>query len=132
MCCLKNEYCKTLCCHCESFVELTFAVDYDLGWRIKLLDYKIVNSSKSVCYHYGSYSVKILFGHVEQYCQTCKERIYVLAKNYSFSRLSLRLSISIILMLLASSVWSLRTGKNYMTSVPKAVYWNLLTLESLF
>jgi GT2 family glycosyltransferase len=116
---------------CTGFDELVFSGDYDLGWRIRLYGYEVVTSNKSICYHYGSFATRITSTHPEQYYEACKERIYVLFKNYSFSRILLRIPISIMLMFFASIIWCKKAKKNYLNSVLRAVTWNLRNLKIL-
>jgi len=116
---------------CKGFDKLIFAGDYDLGWRIRLFGYQVATSNRSKCYHYGSYATRTLYAHPEQFYQACRERIYVLLKNYSFSRIVLRIPISIVFMFLASIVWCWRTRKDYLTSLSKAVVWNLKNFDKL-
>ncbi|MCJ7632714.1 glycosyltransferase family 2 protein [Candidatus Bathyarchaeota archaeon] len=116
---------------CNGFDESLFSGDYDLGWRVRLYGYKVTTSNRSKCYHYGSYATRTTYTHPEQFYQACRERIYVLSKNYSFSRIVPRIPVSIAFMFLASIVWCRRTRKDYLTSLSKAVVWNLKNLKNL-
>jgi GT2 family glycosyltransferase len=108
-----------------------FSGDYDLGWKIRLSGYRIISSLNSKCHHFGSYATNALYIHSDQYYEACRERIYVLAKNYSLSRIVLRIPTSIMLMFLASTAWSIRTRNNYLISVLRALKWNLRNLKML-
>jgi GT2 family glycosyltransferase len=116
---------------CRGFDEIIFSGDYDLGWMIRLYGYKIAVSNKSICYHYGGYATTTLFAHPEQFYEACKERIYVLLKNYSFSRIIIRVPVSLVLMFLASIVWCQRDRKDYLISLSKALTWNLKNFRKL-
>jgi GT2 family glycosyltransferase len=116
---------------CKGFDELVFSGDYDLGWRIRLYGYKIATSTRSVCHHYGGHATRALYAHPEQYYEACKERIYVLLKNYSITRIALRIPVSTVFMFFGTTVWSWRTRKNYLTSLSKAIIWNLKNFQKL-
>ena len=116
---------------CGGFDELVFSGDYDLGWRIRLCGYKIATSTRSVCYHYGGHATNALYTHPEQYYEACKERIYVLLKNYSIARIVLRIPVSIAFMFFGTTAWSWRTRKNYLNSLSEAMIWNLKNFQKL-
>jgi hypothetical protein len=116
---------------CRGFDEMIFSGDYDLGWMIRLYGYKIAVSNRSICYHYSGYATRTLFAHPEQFYEACKERVYVLLKNYSFSRIVVRIPVSLVLMFLASIVWCQRTRRDYLTSLSKALIWNLKNFQKL-
>jgi len=91
----------------DGFDEKTFYGDYDLGWRTRLLGYKIGTSLSSICYHYGSVATKKLFPkgpHLQDY----KERIYVMSKNYSLSTFLRRIPVSLALWVLEACYTSLK------------------------
>jgi GT2 family glycosyltransferase len=115
----------------EGFDELILAGDYDLGWRIRLMGYKIYTSIKSKCYHYSSYSIQMTRTRPELFYEACKERIYVLCKNYSLRTVAFRLPISLMLMLTASVLWCFETRKDFLTPTAKAIIWNLKNIDKL-
>jgi GT2 family glycosyltransferase len=116
---------------CDGFDESIFSGDYDLGWRIRLNGYRILSSVNSICHHFGGYATKTLYAHPDQFYEACRERIYVLAKNYSLSKAVFRIPVSTMLMFLASIVWCYRTRRNYLASLLKALMWNLRNLKQL-
>lgn len=116
----------------EGFDEFTFYGDYDLGWRIRLLGYDIGVCPQSVCHHYGGYATKILLKDSEQMYHSYRERIFVLLKNYSFSRVATRLPVSLILMWASSMVWSWKGRRtDSLSSFVRAVNWNLKAFSEL-
>jgi GT2 family glycosyltransferase len=115
----------------DGFDELVFSGDYDLGWRIRLLGYKVTVSNTSICYHYGGFATQALNNHPRQFYHSCKERIYVLSKNYSFSRLLFRIPPSLLLMFSASVTWSLIKKENYFISFFNALVWNFVNIKKI-
>lgn len=105
--------------------------DYDLGWRIRLLGYSFAASMSSVCYHYGSYTVK-MFPNLKRFYLMYREKIYILLKNFSFSSLLRRFPVSIALMLLASVYKSLRSKQPYLPMLIRASLWNLRNVRKLW
>ncbi|MBN1245749.1 glycosyltransferase family 2 protein [Candidatus Bathyarchaeota archaeon] len=116
---------KEILLRCNGFDENLFYGDYDLGWRIRLLGYKIAVNLKSVCFHFGSHTVNSLFPHLKLTYQSFRERLYVLSKNYSLSRVMKRLPISITLMFCTCIYLSYKFRKAYLNSLLRAVVWNI-------
>jgi len=114
----------------KGFDEQLFFGDKDLGWRTRLLGYKIATSLSSKCYHYAGQTVKKL-PSTEIFFQDYRERIYVMTKNYSLSRILIRVPISMSLMFLESIYLSLKSRKNVIAMFMKAILWNLINLRCL-
>lgn len=114
---------------CGGFDEQLFYGDYDLGWRIRLYDYKIATAPESICYHFGSYTVKSLFSLFKQVYYRYRERIYVTIKNYSMSRAIVRVPLSLILIFLESVGLSLKFRKPCIVMPIKAALWNIGNLK---
>jgi len=99
--------------------------DYDLGWRIRLYGYSHAVALDSLCYHHGSYTVRMLQDTHKFYLQY-KEKIYTLLKNFSFYRLLKRFPISATLMTLSSIYKSLKFRKLYVLAIIRAFSWNII------
>ena len=110
---------------CGGFDMNLFYGDYDLGWRIRLLGYKISVNLRSICYHFGSYTIKSLFSHIDRTYESIRERIYVMFKNYSLSKVMTRLSISVAIMFFLYTYLTLKYRKPYVISLMKALFWNI-------
>jgi GT2 family glycosyltransferase len=125
-----TAYRRTLLEKIEAFDEKLFYGDYDLGWRTRLLGYKIATCLSSICYHYGGQATKELFRKGNAF-QDYKERIYVMAKNYFLSTFLKRIPASLVLWFLESFYSSLKFGEYYVAMLVKAIFWNITNLRSL-
>lgn len=113
------------------FDEDLFCGDYDLGWRIRMLGYDIATSLRSVCYHFGSQSVRKIYSSTAESYHGYRETIYVLFKNYSFSRIVKRGPISLALFLCESIYLTLRFKEPRIFMFIMAVFWNLRNFRNL-
>lgn len=98
--------------------------DYDLGWMIRLYGYSHAVALNSLCYHYGSYTVR-MFQDISKFYLQYKEKIYILLKNFSYDRLIRRFPISAALMIMSSIYKSLKLRKPYVLAILRAFLWNL-------
>jgi len=105
--------------------------DYDLGWRIRLYGYSHAVALDSLCYHYGSYTVR-MFQDIHKFYLQYKEKIYTLLKNFSSSRLIRRFPISAALMILSSIYKSLKFRKLYVLAISRAFLWNLKNWKTIW
>lgn len=113
-----------------AFDENMFYGDYDLGWRTRLLGYKIAICLSSICYHYSGQATKELFPKGNAF-QDYKERIYVMTKNYSSLTFLKRIPVSSVLWFLESLYGSLKSGEPDIVMLAKAISWNMTNLRSL-
>ena len=114
---------------CGGFDEKLFYGDRDLGWRVRLFGYRMAMTLRSVCYHYGSYATKTLFPSVALSYFEYRDRIRILTKNYSFSRLVVRLPLSIFMMFIESAYSTLKFRTPCVSAWFKAILWNILNLR---
>jgi GT2 family glycosyltransferase len=105
--------------------------DYDLCWRIRLLGFSFAASMASICYHYGSYTVR-KFPDTARHYLLYKEKIYVLFKNFSFYNLVRRFPVSLTLMFSASAYKSLKLRQPYLHTLIRAFSWNLVNFKKLW
>lgn len=112
------------------FDEELFYGDLDLGWRVRLLGYRIATNLNSICYHYGSQATKKLWSRGTDY-HDYKERIYVMAKNYSFPTFLKRIFPSLALFFFESLYSSIKLKKPHPLMLIKAIFWNLRNLKNL-
>ncbi len=116
----------------EGFDDTLFFGDYDLGWQIRLRGYGVGSCTISVCYHYGGYATGMLLKNSDQLYQSYRERVYVLAKNYSFSRILTRLPVSLALMFASSIVWCWKDGDvRFFSAFVKAAGLSLKSFKKL-
>jgi len=115
---------------CEGFDPELFFGDYDLCWRLRLLGYTLATSSNSICYHHGSVAIRSLMTDVNLALYNYRERLRVLLKIYSFTRLLQRIPLCLFLMLIESVYFTFRSKVvSYLVSLVKAVVWNLKNLK---
>lgn len=109
----------------EIFDDFLFAYheDVDLGWQVRLQDYKIAYVPNSICYHKGSSSLK---NSPQKLYYIWRNRIRVLIKNYEVKNLISRLLVTIFLELLSAISYSiyLRNG-SFLNVFFSGLFWNI-------
>ncbi len=115
----------------QCFDPLLFAYyeDVDLSWMARLLGFKVEYCPSSVCYH----KVGAAFAGLSSFAEYLnhRNRLRVLIKNYSLSRLVFVLPFTLVLK--GTAVWlsallsfDYRELNNYL----KALLWNVLNLRT--
>jgi GT2 family glycosyltransferase len=115
----------------NGFDEALFAYceDMDMGWQTRLLGYELSCCKESICYHtgsitLGSYSPKKFFW-IE------RNRIRVLTKNYSITRLLKRIVPTLFLISLRGTFSAFQEhNSNYMKSLISVYFWNIKNLKT--
>lgn len=114
---------------CEGFDEELFYGDCDICWRLRLLGYKIATAPRSVFYHYIGKATEMVLSHMMLTYHSHRETIRILIKNYSVSRVAMRLPITITLRLVESAILSIWFRKPYLAIFFKAIFWNLSKIK---
>jgi GT2 family glycosyltransferase len=115
----------------QCFDEHLFAYfeDVDLSWAARLFGHKIIYCPTSICYHKGSKTSRMPNPNTAFWGY--KNRIRVLAKNYSFKTLAETLPTAMCLDLVWSIAYSVKDKDlTYITSFVKALAWNIINVRS--
>jgi len=112
------------------FDDKQFAGDMDLGWRTRLMDFKVVTNLRSICYHYRGHACKmVLRNEVNVGYVVFKDQLRTFIKNYGLTYLLLRTPILLFVDFLNSVYKSMKTRSPVIYSLPKAILWNLYNLR---
>lgn len=111
------------------FDEKQFTGDRDLGWRVRLLGYKIVTNTKSLCYHYQGYSTKIAMKNIEVHSHIYKDHIRTFIKNYSLTSIFKRGVIFLLISFVESIYLTLTQRQPIIYSFLKGLVWNILNFN---
>jgi GT2 family glycosyltransferase len=112
------------------FDEKQFTGDMDLSWRVRLLGFDIVTSSKAICYHFVGYSSKLVAEDImKRYSYVLRDAIRTYIKNYNGGRLFKRFPLFFFFLLLKSVYESLEFNSPLVLSLMKATVWNILNLK---
>jgi hypothetical protein len=118
---------KQLFASCGGFDEKLFILheDMDLSWRLRLLGYKLACVCSSVCYHFGSASMRRINVPTVRYYDV-RNRLRVLLKNYALPRNVGRILLSIAFgfLELAFSAVKLKEPRTLLLWI-NALLWNV-------
>jgi GT2 family glycosyltransferase len=103
--------------------------DVDLGWRARLLGFKVSAARNAVCFHSGGTSSAAM-PHMVKFYLTQRNRIRVLIRNYSARRIITRTPIAIALILAGAFFFAIGTRKiRYVLCGIQSFLWNLIMLR---
>lgn len=110
----------------DGFDPELFYGDFDLCWRLRLLGYDMAVALHSVCYHFGGVATKMLVSPVKAIYNHDCEVLRVLLKNYSMRNIVKRVPLSVIVMLIEATYFSLKyRNPLYIVAFLQALKWNL-------
>jgi len=116
----------------QCFDEHLFAYfeDVDLSWAARLFGYKIIYCPTSICYHKSSKTSHMMPKPTTVFWRY-RNRIRVLAKNYSFKTLAKTLPTAMCLDFVWSISFSIKDKDLvYISSFVKALAWNIINMRS--
>ncbi len=116
----------------NGFDSRLFYGDSDICWRLRLIGYDMGSAPTSVCYHYGSVATRSLISRLSLIQGKNFEILRMLLKNYSVSEVVKTIPVSLFIMILEATVFSLRfKNAAYLTSPLNAVWKNLKSLGNI-
>ena len=78
--------------------------DHDLSWRIRMMGWKLVATSNSICYHHYNFNKGVL-----KFYRSEKNRLYILFKNFEYKTLWL-ISPAVLLVEISQIIHSIFNG----------------------
>ena len=111
------------------FDEAQYSGDLDLSWCVHLIGLRVVTNVNSVCYHYHSYSSKIVLRNpVNVRYVVFKDLLQSYTKNYDFAFLIRRVPIFIYIGFIESLYLSIEYRSPVVYGMLKGLFWNIFNL----